>query len=255
MWLWGLCETASARFCKLLWARSLRPQERQRPQPRRWRGTARSGSVRDGLRRGVRARSAIRGPRDRLELRQTEPVPAVVPRIRRAVPVGACPARSDDVDDPLRQRICRQCGRLFAICAACDRGHTYCTPPCRTLGRRRSVRAARDRHQRSPEGRLDHRDRQRAYRVRRRVTDQTSSAPHPSARLSAPDGAPVPAPAPTRCVVCGRSSRWLIPLREPRVGRRRRDDDHARATRRDPASVLRRALEDGDHRGPARPPP
>ena len=85
MWLWGLCETASARFCKLLWARSLRPQERQRPQPRRWRGTARSGSVRDGLRRGVRARSAIRGPRDRLELRQTEPVPAVVPRIRRAV--------------------------------------------------------------------------------------------------------------------------------------------------------------------------
>ena len=145
-------------------------------------------------------------------------------------PVGAHPARSDDVDDPLRQRICRQCGRLFAICAACDRGHTYCTPSCRTLGRRRSVRAARDRHQRSPEGRLDHRDRQRAYRVRRRVTDQTSPAPRPSARLSVPDGAPVPVPAPARCVVCGRSSRWLIPLREPRVGRRRRDDDHARAT-------------------------
>jgi hypothetical protein len=37
-----------------------------------------------------------------------------------------------------------------------------------------SVRAARRRHQQSPEGRLDHRDRQRAYRARRRVMDQGS---------------------------------------------------------------------------------
>ena len=88
MKLWALCKTASARFCKLRWARSLRPRERRRPQPRRWRGAARSGSVRGGLRCGVRARSAVRDPRDRLELRQTEPVPAVVPRIRRAVQSG-----------------------------------------------------------------------------------------------------------------------------------------------------------------------
>ena len=47
-----------------------------------------SGSVRGGLRCGVRVRSAVRDPRDRLELRQTEPVPAVVPRIRRAVQSG-----------------------------------------------------------------------------------------------------------------------------------------------------------------------
>ena len=83
-------------------------------------------------------------------------------------PVGDRPARSDAVDQPLRQKICRQCSRLFAICAACDRGHAYCTPQCRSAARRRAVRAARARHQGSPEGRLDHRDRQRAYRARRR---------------------------------------------------------------------------------------
>ena len=71
------------------------------------------------------------------------------------------------MDPPLRQRACRRCRRPFAVCASCDRGHAYCTPACRAAGRRRSVRAANARHQRSPEGRLDHRDRQRAYRARR----------------------------------------------------------------------------------------
>ena len=55
------------------------------------------------------------------------------------------------------------------------------------------------------------------YRARRRVTDHTSPAPRPSDRLPAPDAAPVPAPA--RCVVCGRSSRWLTPMREPHAVR------------------------------------
>ena len=44
-------------------------------------------------------------------------------------------------------------------------------------GRRRSLQAARARHQQSPEGRLDHRDQQRAYRDRRRVMDQSSTTP------------------------------------------------------------------------------
>ena len=66
----------------------------------------------------------------------------------------------------------------FTICAACDRGHAYCSAPCRQAGRLRSLRAARARHQRSLEGRLDHRDRQRAYRQRRRVTDHTSAPLH-----------------------------------------------------------------------------
>ena len=121
------------------------------------------------------------------------------------------------MDLPLRQKTCRHCSRLFAICAACDRGHAYCTPRCRAAGRRRSLQAARARHQQSPEGRLDHRDQQRAYRDRRRVMDQSSTTPRRSTRLPVPDAAPVRPPTPTRCVVCGRSSRWLVPMREPRI--------------------------------------
>jgi hypothetical protein len=59
------------------------------------------------------------------------------------------------MDAPLRQRICRRRNRLFAICASCDRGHVYCSPVCRVASRRDSVRAARQRHRRSAEGRLD----------------------------------------------------------------------------------------------------
>ena len=126
----------------------------------------------------------------------------------------------------------------------------------RAAGRRRSARAARARHQRSPEGRFDHRDQQRAYRDRRRrVMDQSSPAALRSTRLPVPDAAPVQPPVATRCVVCGRTGRWLVPMREPRLAGTRRKDDHARAARRDPAPVLRRALEDRDYRGPARPPP
>ena len=44
-------------FPSSLWARSLRPWERRRPQPRRWRSAVRSDSVGSGLRRGgVRVR-------------------------------------------------------------------------------------------------------------------------------------------------------------------------------------------------------
>ena len=67
------------------------------------------------------------------------------------------------MDPPLRQKTCRRCGHLFAICPPCDRGHAYCSRACRQHARRASVRAARRRHQRSPEGRLDHRDHQRGY--------------------------------------------------------------------------------------------
>ena len=82
------------------------------------------------------------------------------------------------MDQPLRQKTCRWCHRLFAICPACDRGHAYCAVACRTLARRRSVQAAKARHQRSPEGRLDHRDHQRTYRARRGTPDSTPLTCH-----------------------------------------------------------------------------
>jgi hypothetical protein len=55
---------------------------------------------------------------------------------------------------------------MFFICSPCDRGQVYCGLDCRGLARRLQLRAANLRHQQSEEGRLDHRDRQRAYRRR-----------------------------------------------------------------------------------------
>jgi hypothetical protein len=68
---------------------------------------------------------------------------------------------------------------VFYLCGRCDRGQRYCSERCRDKARREQRRAANRRHQQSPEGRLDHRDRQREYRRRliaRRVTDQGSDA-------------------------------------------------------------------------------
>jgi len=76
----------------------------------------------------------------------------------------------------LRQRVCFGCQTVFWICQHCDRGHRYCSLACRTQARLQQRRRANCRHQRSPEGRLDHRDRQRQYRCRQRasVTDPGS---------------------------------------------------------------------------------
>lgn len=71
----------------------------------------------------------------------------------------------------LRPRLCRWCSREFFVCSSCDRGVRYCTTACSTLARRRSVQRARRKHRRSPEGRADHRDAERARRARRRVGD------------------------------------------------------------------------------------
>jgi hypothetical protein len=85
---------------------------------------------------------------------------------------------ADQDEVVFRQRVCRGCNAVFCICCSCDRGHRYCSPECRVLALREQRRRANRRHQHSPEGRLDHRDRQREYRKRcaqRRVTDKSSS--------------------------------------------------------------------------------
>ena len=124
----------------------------------------------------------------------------------------------------LRQRACVGCRAVFWICGHCDRGQRYCSPVCRTEARRGQRRRANCRHQRSPEGRLDPRDRQREYRRRRAdVTDQGSHSISSSAVFDC--GLPEsPQPASVRrqsvarrqpndrvrflrCIVCGRSSR------------------------------------------------
>jgi hypothetical protein len=142
----------------------------------------------------------------------------------------------------LRQRVCRGCGAVFWICRHCDRGQRYCSPACRREARIGQRRRANGRHQRSPEGRLDHRDRQRVYRRRRaqraRVTDQgslsiTSSVnmrewDTPSTRLAVQRGPATvflrrwPESRPGRllhCILCGRRGRFVEAF--PRISLRR----------------------------------
>src|ERR1035437_7382870 len=141
----------------------------------------------------------------------------------------------------LRARLClgRACNVLFFICSHCDRGQRYCGAACSTTARQRQRRAANRRHQTSPEGRLDHRDRQRQYRRRRaqaRVTDQGShSIISPAISNGGEEiteiAATVTATAPAigirtatgfwlRCCYCGRSGRFVNPF--PGSPKRRR---------------------------------
>ncbi len=71
---------------------------------------------------------------------------------------------------------------MFFLCSHCDRGYRYCIATCSLWARREQRRRTNQRCQRSPEGRLDHRDRQRQYRTRRHakrcsVTDHSSFSP------------------------------------------------------------------------------
>lgn len=120
------------------------------------------------------------------------------------------------------QRRChaRGCAALFYICRACYRGQRYCSEACRQVSRREQRRAANRRHQQSLEGRLDHIDRQRAYRRRRavRVTDQGSAAGLACGSIAAT--APIGRRAGrgaghgVRCLVCGRRGRLIELSRE-----------------------------------------
>jgi len=80
----------------------------------------------------------------------------------------------------LLARTCRWCQRTFTICRCCDRGHAYCSDVCARAGRRASCRAANRRHRQSEEGRLDQRDRQRAFRARNKVRRQAGVTDHSS---------------------------------------------------------------------------
>jgi len=118
---------------------------------------------------------------------------------------------------------------VFWICRHCDRGQCYCSPACRDQARIEQRRRANCRHQRSPEGRLDHRDRQREYRTRcrarTRVTDQgslpiASSGNMPEWDMETTPMVVPPSPAAVlarpgpllHCIVCGRSGRFVDPF-------------------------------------------
>ena len=77
---------------------------------------------------------------------------------------------------------------MFYICGSCYRGQAYCGDGCRNRAQLQQHRNANRKHQDSPEGRLDHRDRQRAYRarLRLRVTDATSAGGERSGTIKKP---------------------------------------------------------------------
>ena len=127
-----------------------------------------------------------------------------------------------------RQLFCRGlgCGVMFYICGSCYRGQVYCGERCRQKARRQQRRDANRRHQQTREGRLDHRDRQRAYRQRRRrvrVTDTPSPStydwgsitvaePFPSENgpesVSGEAGYADCAEFEPVCIICGRTLRF-----------------------------------------------
>ena len=141
-----------------------------------------------------------------------------------------------------RQRFCKtsKCRSLFVVCSHCDRGHQYCSRVCRRISRLDQQRVARRRYQLSPEGRLDHRDRQRAYRLRKaaiaRALLTQSVTEHGSQTGAGSVTMPSPCswlPEPVRpqwwnllwrlgygrglviCCFCGRMSRFVDPFCEP----------------------------------------
>lgn len=71
---------------------------------------------------------------------------------------------------------CGVCGCDSLVCVECGRVRRYCSEICAGEALEEARRRARRKHQASAEGRLDHRDRQREYRARRRSRVMDNSA-------------------------------------------------------------------------------
>ncbi|WP_454783621.1 hypothetical protein [Legionella sp. WA2022007384] len=64
--------------------------------------------------------------------------------------------------------LCALCFEHVVICTYCDRGNSYCSSVCSLAARKKSLRDAGIRYQRSMKGRLNHALRQRRYMQRKR---------------------------------------------------------------------------------------
>ncbi len=129
-------------------------------------------------------------------------------------------------EDVLRQRVCRWqgCNAIFWLCRSCDRGQQYCSDHCRAKARREQRRTANLRHRKTPEGRLDQRDRQRAYRRRRAalsVMDQGSTECLNAGNIIprvfpllvfAGNSSKQQEPGVPYCAICGRPGRLVNPF-------------------------------------------
>jgi hypothetical protein len=75
---------------------------------------------------------------------------------------------------------CARCRRLVVICTRCDRGQRYCSAHCSQVQRRRSVREAGRRYQRTPLGARNNAARQKRWRLRIATTVTHHSSPAPT---------------------------------------------------------------------------
>lgn len=83
---------------------------------------------------------------------------------------------------------CARCHRLVVICPRCDRGQRYCSDHCGQAQRRRSVREAGRRYQRTPQGARHNAARQKRWRTRFVTTVTHHSSPsHRHLREEPPD--------------------------------------------------------------------
>ena len=144
------------------------------------------------------------------------------------------------------------CRSAFSVCAACDVGRLrYCSPECAASARRRSVREAGKRYQKSRRGRALHAARQARYRGRQAplVTHQSESdlaapsrgrqAPRvtnkPESDLAGPATLP-PAPRVTHQPESDLAS-LATPPQAPRVTHQPGNDPAGSATRPQPPHV------------------
>ncbi len=80
-----------------------------------------------------------------------------------------------------RLYLCAGCRIQVLICSRCDRGQRYCSKDCSKSARSRSLGAANERYQKSPQGRLKHAERMRRYRrYKNKVTYQGSAPDTPN---------------------------------------------------------------------------
>lgn len=143
-----------------------------------------------------------------------------------------------------RRFLCDGCDAATLICSRCDRGQRYCSPSCAAEARRRSLREAGARYQRTAAGRRNHARRQQEYlrRVEAKMTHQGSPEPaaggtvapcvnktsSPTVSRSSDSSSPRRRRNPT-CFVCGsRCEPWIRHefLRRPRSIRSRKGGRH-----------------------------
>lgn len=134
------------------------------------------------------------------------------------------------------RRTCPRCGTDFAICAACDRLHWYCSPGCSQESRKETLRRAARAYRATEKGRENSRKCQRTYRRRKHQTKKSvshHSSPPPISPLDKPlqltfeeDSNALSAPVKAGytvavCIVCKRPIHFFLQISDVECRRMR----------------------------------